>query len=70
MPLLDETESQLVVAPRALKRPCPPAEASPTAAEVAETEAGGAVVTPFDDGGLPDDVLWDAANEQSPESFW
>ena len=70
---LDETQPQLVVAPRALKRQCPPSEAGRAAAEVAEIEADGAVVTPFDDGGLSDDVvnaLWDAATERSPEAFW
>ena len=52
---LDETQPQLVVAP---------SEAGRAAAEVAGNEADGAVVTPFDDGGLSDDVvnaLWDAA---------
>ena len=55
---LDETQPQLVVAP---------SEAGRAAAEVAGNEADGAVVTPFDDGGLSDDVvnaLWDAA------TFW
>ena len=50
----------------------PPTMENPNAraaAEVTGTEAAGAVVTPFDDGGLSDDVM-NAVTEQYPEAFW